>query len=66
VVVDLIHYAIRLNASNPDYFFDLGNARFAQGNLEAAVAGCREVVRLAPGDANGHCNLGTALSHLAR
>jgi hypothetical protein len=26
-----------LNRSNPKYFADLGNARFAQGNLEAAV-----------------------------
>src|SRR5262245_35980387 len=51
---------------NPDYFSDLGNACFAQGNFEAAVAGCREVIRLAPDGANGHCNLGTALFHLGK
>ena len=62
VAVDLIRRAIRLNASNPNYFSDLGNACFAQGNLEAAVAACREVIRLAPDDAATHCNLGTALS----
>jgi Flp pilus assembly protein TadD len=38
LAVDLIDHAIRLNGSNPNYFSDLGNARFAQGNLEAAVA----------------------------
>jgi len=73
VAVDLIRRAIRLNASNPNYFSDLGNACFAQGNacfaqgnLEAAVAACREVIRLAPDDAATHCNLGTALSRLGK
>jgi tetratricopeptide (TPR) repeat protein len=45
---------------------NLGNALAAQGQLDAAIAACREAIRLKPEFAEAHYTLGLALQQLGR
>jgi protein O-GlcNAc transferase len=61
LAVDLIGRAIEENGKNPAYFCNLGDALRDLGNLDDAVAACRQAIRMKPDFAEAHSNLGLAL-----
>ncbi len=54
--------AIELDPSDPDGFYNLGNALSAQNKLDEAVAAYRKAIALKPDYINAHYNLGNALA----
>jgi predicted O-linked N-acetylglucosamine transferase (SPINDLY family) len=61
LAVELITRAVKRNAKNPVYFYNLGNALKGQGKLDEAIAAYRRAIRLKPDSAEAHYNLGNAL-----
>ena len=49
-----------------DAHFNLGNEFVAKGDYDGAIAAYLEAIRLAPDDAEAHCNLGHALTRQGR
>jgi len=64
VAVDLVNRAITINAKEPVYHSNLGNALREQGKLDEAVVCYREALVLNPSYAEAHSNLGNALKDL--
>jgi tetratricopeptide (TPR) repeat protein len=58
---DFFTRAVSLDPDDPDYYFNLGYAYWAEKNGQAAVTWLREAVRRNPADGDAHAVLGAAL-----
>ncbi len=52
--------------ADPAARYNLGNALQARGRLDDAIVEYREAIRLRPGFAEAHCNLGAILCQVGR
>src|SRR6185503_13495202 len=59
--IDFISRSLALNAANPRALYNLGMARLALGEREAAASAFREAIRLQPQLAEAHFYLGNLL-----
>ena len=59
--IDTLNQAIRLDASQPAYHYNLGEAHRSSGQLDRAATSYRRAIELEPAAADAHYNLGNVL-----
>ena len=59
--IDIIHAALELDPTDPDAYFNLGNAFKEKGNVKAAIDAYKITLDLNPADSSAHSSLGNVL-----